>query len=234
MKIQDWPESERPREKLRDRGASALSEAELIAVIIGSGTRNRSAVDVAREILITYGSVERFLSADRAQCLAHPGIGPARLAKLAAALELERRQRNEVRRPGPPLQSPEAIKVFLLAQMRAERAELFGCLHLDTRNHFLAFEELVRGLPRTPGNVVSAVVRQALAYNSAAVVFVRCVQSEPLAPQSFDLQLVVQMRKALAQVDVHVLDHMLVCDNRCMSLHERRLLARGNRPKAAT
>ena len=145
MSIRDWPAAERPREKLLERGAHALSDAELLALLLGSGTRGHSAIELARGLIAEFGSLRTLLSAEAGRCLSQSGLGPARYAILQAALELARRHFREALRVGPALAAPEATRTFLLAQLRDRPYEVFCCLYLDNRHRLLAFEELFRG-----------------------------------------------------------------------------------------
>src|SRR6516162_4660291 len=131
MTIRHWPGAERPREKLLERGAHALSDAELLALLLGSGIRGRSAVELARTLIAQFGSLRMLLNAEAARCLAQAGIGPARYAILKAALELARRHFREALRVGPALAAPEATRTFLVAQLRDRPYEVFCCLYLD-------------------------------------------------------------------------------------------------------
>src|SRR5947207_1995173 len=131
MSIRHWPGRERPREKLLERGAHALSDAELVALLLGSGTPGRSAVELARSLIADFGSLRELLNAEAQRCLAQAGIGPARYAILKAAVELARRHFREALRIGPTLAAPEATRTFLLAQLRDRPYEVFCCLYLD-------------------------------------------------------------------------------------------------------
>jgi DNA repair protein RadC len=134
MSIRDWPGAERPREKLLERGAQALSDAELLALLLGSGVRGRSAVELARALISEFGSLRNLLNADPPRCLRQAGIGPARYAVLKAAVELARRHFREALRSGPALAAPEATRTFLLAQLRDRPYEVFCCLYLHVLN----------------------------------------------------------------------------------------------------
>ena len=129
MSIRNWPAAERPREKLLERGADALSDAELLALLLGAGTRGASAVELARTLLTDFGSLRELLSAQASRCLASTGIGPARYAVLQAAVELTRRHFREALRLGPALAAPETTRGFLLAQLRDKPYEVFCCLY---------------------------------------------------------------------------------------------------------
>ena len=143
--IRFWPESERPREKLLTRGPQALSDGELIALLVGSGTKGRSAVDIARSLIEEFGSLRELLTADQQRMEKRQGIGPARYAMLQAALEISRRVMLEPLRETPTLATPEATRRFLLAQLRDRHYEVFCCIFLDNRHRMLGFEEIFRG-----------------------------------------------------------------------------------------
>ena len=171
MGIRDWPCEERPREKLLERGAHALSDAELLALLLGSGTKGSSAVELARTLIAEFGSLRNLLNADPPRCLMQAGIGPARFAMLKASVELARRHFREALRIGPALAAPEATRTFLLAQLRDRPYEVFCCLYLDNRHRLIAFEELFRGTIDRAGVHPREVLRQTLLHNAAAVIF---------------------------------------------------------------
>jgi DNA repair protein RadC len=171
MTIREWPDAERPREKLLARGAHALSDAELLAVLLGCGTRGQSAVELARTLIARFGSLRTLLTAEPRRTLAASGIGPARYAILQAAVELTRRHFREALRLGPQLAAPEATRTFLIAQLRDKPYEVFSCLYLDNRHRLIAFEELFRGTIDRAGVHPREVLRQTLLHNAAAVIF---------------------------------------------------------------
>ncbi|HEY1314429.1 MAG TPA: UPF0758 domain-containing protein [Steroidobacteraceae bacterium] len=145
MAIRDWPIDERPREKLLDKGAAALSDAELLAILLRTGTRGFSALDVAREVLKNFSSLRKLIAADRQRFCAERGLGLARFAELQAAVEIARRQLSETLRAAPSLASPRATRDFLSAKLRDLEHEVFCCLYLDKRHRLIQFEELFRG-----------------------------------------------------------------------------------------
>ena len=167
MTIREWPGAERPREKLLERGAHALSDAELLALLLGAGSRGRSAVELARGLIADFGSLRGLLSADAPRCLAQSGIGPARYAILKAAVELARRHFREALRVGPTLAAPEATRTFLVAQLRDRPYEVFCCLYLDNRHRLIAFEELFRGTIDRAGVHPREVDRKSTRLNSS-------------------------------------------------------------------
>jgi DNA repair protein RadC len=224
MSIRNWPAAERPREKLLERGADALSDAELLALLLGAGTRGASAVELARTLLTDFGSLRELLSAQASRCLASTGIGPARYAVLQAAVELTRRHFREALRLGPALGAPETTRGFLLAQLRDKPYEVFCCLYLDSRHRLLAFEELFRGTIDRAGVHPREVLRQTLLHNAAAVIFAHNHPSGVLEPSQADELITRRLKEALALVDVRVLDHFIVGDGHCFSFSEHGLL----------
>ena len=149
MSIRDWPAAERPREKLLERGAANLSDAELLAIFLRIGVRGKSAVDLARDLLQRFGGLRGLLEADQRSFAQGQGLGPAKFAQLQAVMEMARRHLGESLQRGPALERPEAVRTYLKAQMRHERNEVFGCLFLDTKHRPLAFEILFSGLAFT-------------------------------------------------------------------------------------
>jgi len=224
MTIRHWPESERPRERLLERGAHALSDAELLGVLLGAGTRGRSAVELARALLGEFGSLRELLSAAQPRLLGQRGIGPARCALLQAALELARRHFREALRSGPALAAPEATRTFLLAQLRDRPYEVFCCLYLDNRHRLLAFEELFRGTIDRAGVHPREVLRQTLHHNAAAVILAHNHPSGVLEPSQADELITRRLREALGLLDVRVLDHFIVGDGTCFSFAEHGLI----------
>jgi DNA repair protein RadC len=224
MPIHQWPPGERPREKLLARGAQVLSDAELLAVLFGSGIRGSSAVDLARGLLSRFHSLRELLNAERELCLAERGFGLSRYSVLQAALELARRHYCEELKAGPALQAPQATRAFLIAQLRDRPHEMFCCLHLDNRHRLIAFDELFRGTIDGASVHPREVVKQALARNAAAVILAHNHPSGVAEPSQADELITARLRDALALVDIRVLDHLIVGDGCCVSFAERGLL----------
>ncbi len=223
MAIRDWPKSERPREKLIAQGARSLSEAELLAVILGCGPRGSSALQLARDLLSRFGSLRELLNAEPGELLELPGVGAARYCTLQAALELARRHYRDGLRIGSIFEKPADARAFLVSQLRDRPYEVFCCLHLDNRHRLLAFDEVFRGT--IDGAIVHPreVVRQALIHNSAAVLFAHNHPSGISEPSQADRLITRRLREALALVDVRVVDHVIVGGGDCVSLCERGL-----------
>jgi DNA repair protein RadC len=224
MSIRDWPEHERPREKLLAEGAARLTDAELLAVLFGSGCRGVSAVDLGARLLREFGCLRGLMVADHARCRATPGLGPRRYGLLQVALELSRRHFQQEMATGPALESPAATRALLVARLRDRPYEVFCCLFLDNRHRLIAFDELFRGTIDGASVHPREVVRQALHRNAAAVILAHNHPSGVAEPSQADELITLRLRDALALVDIRVLDHLIVGDSRCVSLAERGVL----------
>ncbi|WP_462401657.1 RadC family protein [Pseudomonas sp. Marseille-QA0332] len=220
MNIREWPITERPREKLLQRGAASLSDAELLAVLLGSGVKGRNVVELARGLLVRFGSLRQVLEADRAAFLGETGLGPVRYSQLQALLEIGRRHLAESIEREPALQGPQAVRRYLKAMLRHERSEVFGCLFLDTRHRPMAFEVLFRGSIDRASVYPREVVRRSLAHNAAALILCHNHPSGNSEPSREEVQLTRMLRDALKLVDVRVLDHVIVGDGEPLSMVE--------------
>jgi DNA repair protein RadC len=225
MRIKEWPAGERPREKLLAAGAGALSDAEVLGVLLGSsGLRGVNIVELSRELLAQHQSLRALLNAGCAVLLKQRGIGSVGYCRLQAALELARRYYAEAMRTGPTLDSPAATHRYLISRLRDQPYELFCCLHLDNRHRLIAFDELFRGTIDGASVHPREVVRQALARNAAAVILAHNHPSGVAEPSQADELITRRLREALALVDIRVIDHCIVADNGCLSFAERGLL----------
>jgi len=221
MGIKDWPRAERPRERLLAAGPAALSDAELIATVLGTGTARVDAVALARRILGLTGGIRTLLELPRADFEQLPGLGPARYVQLQAALELSRRYlRSTLERAGP-LTDPAAARHFLAAEFKALQREVFGCLFLDTRHQVIAFEVLFLGTLDAATVHPREVVRRALALNAAAVILAHNHPSGVAEPSQADRLLTRRLCDALNLVEIRVLDHLVVGDGDTTSFAER-------------
>ena len=221
MGIRDWPEEERPREKLLAKGSQALTEAELLAIFLRTGVKGKSALDLARQMLKEFGGLRALLAADQKELCALKGMGPAKYAQLQAALEMARRHLGEDLKRGKPLADPAATRKYLQARLRDVPHEVFGCLYLDNRHRVIAFEELFRGTLDGASVHPREVVRAALKHNAAALIFAHNHPSGVAEPSDADRRLTRRLQDALALVDIRVLDHFVVGDGETVSFAER-------------
>ena len=224
MSIRQWPEGERPREKLLELGPSVLTEAELLAILLQTGVRGHSALDVARELLIEFGSLRGLLTAERVRLCAARGLGPARYVVLQAALELARRHYQELMNSGSTLVNPHAVREFLQMRLRDLPYEVFCCLWLDKRHRVISFDELFRGTLDGATVHTREVVKQALARNAASVIVAHNHPSGLAEPSVADQMITVRLKESLALVDVRLIDHLVIGDGVCESFAERGLL----------
>lgn len=219
MAITDWPENERPRERLLKQGAGALSDAELFAIFLRTGVAGRSAVDLARDLLAHFGGVRGLLNASRRDFTEAKGLGDAKFAQLQAVLELARRHFAEELAEGAVIDSPEATRRFLQAQLRDAAQEVFAVLFLDQRHRVLAFERLFFGTINQSAVHPREVVKAVLRHNAAAVILAHNHPSGVAEPSTADREITLRLRDALNLIDVRLLDHMIVGD-RCTSMAE--------------
>ena len=206
------------------RGAAALSDAELLALFLGSGRRGQTAVDLGRELLGRDGGLKSLLELDPVVLAALPGLGMAKACRLHAALELGRRYlAQELDRPAA-LNNPAACATFLRARLGAHPYEVFACLFLDNRQRMIAFEELFRGSIHGASVHPREVVRRCLAHNAAAVIFAHNHPSGVAEPSQADHEITTQLKQALSLIDVRVLDHFIVGSGAPTSLAQRGML----------
>jgi DNA repair protein RadC len=224
MSISEWPEAERPREKLLMRGPQALSDAELLAIFLRTGVRGKTAVDVARDLLAEHGGLRALLTARRESLCATPGLGDAKYALLMAALEIGRRHLGEQLTRGGALESSRDTRDYLSARLRDLDREVFCALFLDNRHRVLAFDELFTGTLNGTAVYPREVVRRALHHNAAAVIFAHNHPSGVAEPSRADETLTQRLKEALALVEIRVLDHVVVGDGEMVSFSERGLL----------
>ena len=224
MAIIDWPVDDRPREKLLAKGPDSLSDAELLAIFLRTGTKGKSAVDIARSLLVRFGSLAGLLSAGRDAFCTVPGLGSAKYAQLHAATELVRRALSAQMKSGINLSSPEAVRDFLRLSIQDRKVEIFVGLFLDAQNCVIAVEELFSGTLTQTSVFPREVVRTALHHNAAAVIFAHNHPSGVAEPSRADETLTQALKQALALIDVRVLDHFVVGRGSTMSFAERGLL----------
>lgn len=226
MAISDWPEHERPRERLLKLGPEALSDAELLAIFLRVGVKGKSAVDLARDLLARFGNnLPRLAEATLQEIAAVPGMGPAKAVQLKASLELARRALSSEMQSKDLLSSPTAVRDWLRLKLGGLGYEVFGALWLDSKNRLIAWEELFKGTLAQTSVYPREVVKRALAHNAAAVLLCHNHPSGVAEPSQADELLTQNLKQALALVDVRVLDHFIVAGSaKPLSFAERGLL----------
>ncbi|SRR6056297_3023536 len=224
MRIADWPQTERPRERLLEQGAGTLSDAELLAILLRTGSRGRSALDLARGLIADFNGLRGLLDSSLEEVCRCPGLGPAKFAQIHAALELARRHLRESMTRGEALTSPQATRNYLSAALRDRPHEVFCALMLDTRHRVIAFEELFSGTIDSAHVHPRVVVERALHRRAAAMIVAHNHPSGVAEPSQADLAITRRLRDALGLVDIRLLDHFIIGDGEVVSLAERGLV----------
>lgn len=222
MAISHWPVNERPRERLLARGADTLTDAELVAVLLRTGLPGKSAVDLARELLQQYQGVAGMLAAADLEKI--KGLGPAKRAQFAAAIELARRSLQEKMKETAALSSPGEVRDYLRLALSRREEEAFVCIWLDAQHKVIEIKEAFKGTLTQTSVYPREIVKAALARNAAAVIFAHNHPSGVAQPSQADELLTRNLKEALALVDVKVLDHFIVAGNQAISFAERGLL----------
>ena len=220
MAIKDWPAQQRPRERLIGEGPAALSDPELLALCLRVGVKGRSAVELGRDLLLQFGSIQGLFGASLDQFSAVHGMGPAKYAQLQAVMELARRALAEQLQAGQTLGSPDAVRQYLRISMGRQQHESFVVLFLDVKNRLLACEEMFRGTLTHTSVYPREVVKAALAHNAASVMLAHNHPSGVSEPSDADLLLTRALVQALGLVDVRVLDHFVVAAGQVHSFAE--------------
>jgi DNA repair protein RadC len=224
MRIADWPEDERPRERLLKLGAAALSEAELLAIFLRTGIAGKSAVELGRDLLGRFGSLHRLFAASLDDVASVRGLGPAKYVQLQAVVEMARRALAEQMRERDTMSSPQAVRDYLRLSLGARPHEVFVAMFLDAQNRMLGCEELFRGTLTQTSVYPREVVKTALRYNAAGVIFAHNHPSGVAEPSRADELLTQTLKQALSLVEIKTLDHFIVAGSKTISFAERGLL----------
>lgn len=224
MAITDWPASERPREKLLELGVEALSDAELLAIFLRVGVTGKSAVDLARDLLTQFGSLNGIFAAQLSELTQVHGIGSSKYVQLQAIFEMSRRALSEQMQVKDVLNSPKQVRDFLCLKLGQLTREVFMVLFLDSQNRIVTTEEMFSGTLMQTSVYPREVVKRALHHNAASVIFAHNHPSGIAQQSQADEMITKQLKEALALVDVRVLDHFIVAGNATLSFAERGLL----------
>ena len=224
MLIKDLPEDTRPREKLLARGAGALGDAELLALLLRTGIPGKNALQMGQELLDTFGGVAGLLHTAPDELKRIKGLGPAKTAELIAVLELARRALSEQLKDKPLFDTPQAVRDYLQLQLGSRPHEIFAVLFLDSQHRLIALEEMFRGTLTQTSVYPREVVIRALAHQAGSVVLAHNHPSGTAKPSRADEALTQTLKAALALVDVRVLDHFVVTPSQAVSMAELGLL----------
>lgn len=225
MSITNWPTAERPRERLLAKGAAALSDAELLAIFLRVGVKGMSAVDLARELVGKFGSLNGLFAASCEQLTAVRGMGDAKFVQLQAVLEMAKRALGEEIKFGDALSNPRAVRDYLRITLARLPHEVFVAVFLTAQNRVIAVDELFRGTLTQTSVYPREIVKLALAHNAASVILAHNHPSGEATPSQADRSLTNTLSEALALIDVRVLDHFIVAPGASLSFAEQGLWA---------
>lgn len=224
MTIREWPKQERPREKLLSRGASSLSDAELLAIFLRTGTKGLSALDLARKLLQRFGGIRGILEADQNEFCEQHGLGLSKYAQLQAVQELTQRHLLENLQRDDVLTSAALSRRYVKSKLRGCRREVFLCLFLDSQHRIIAQEEMFQGTIDSAAVYPREVLNRAFYHNAAAVIFAHNHPSGVAEPSEADVSITRRLKSALDLVDIKTLDHLVVGDGEVTSMAERGLI----------
>ena len=220
MLLKELPQEARPREKLLSRGAAALSDAELLALLLRSGIQGKNVLQLAQELVDRFGGVAGLLHTPAEALKTVKGLGPAKRAELVAVLELARRALAQQLTQKPLFNTPQAVRDYLQLQLGGLHHEVFAVLFLDSQHRLIALEEMFRGTLTQTSVYPREVVKQALTLNASSVVLAHNHPSGTAQPSRADEALTHTLKAALALVDVRVLDHFVVTASQAVSMAE--------------
>lgn len=220
MTIKHWPAATRPREKLVEHGAECLTDAELLAVLFGTGIPGKNAIELAQRALMHHQSLRGLLTSNLSDFCKVKGLGIARYTSLKAAVELGRRESRLSLVRGAHLHNSEVVEQFLKGHMRHHEHEVFAVLFLDNRYRLLAFETLFHGTIDSATVHARQILKRALHHNAAAVILSHNHPSGVAEPSESDVQMTRRLREALELIDVRVLDHVVVGGSDTCSMAE--------------
>lgn len=222
--VKQWPRDSRPREKLLERGAGALSDGELLALLLRTGIAGKNVLKLAEELLERFGGVSGLLHTGADALKQIKGLGPAKRTVVIAVLELARRALAERLEEKAVFESPSAVRDYLQLHLGARPHEVFAVMYLDNQNRLIAMEELFRGTLAQAAVYPREIVVRALHFHAAAVVLAHNHPSGNAEPSLADVELTRTVLTALALVDVRVLDHFVVTREKAVSMAQEGLI----------
>ena len=222
MSISDWPEYQRPREKLLNIGAQSLSDAELLAIFLRTGVKGFSAIDLAEKLIEDFQSISGLLNASQKDFVAGHGLGVAKYVQLQAVMAS--RHLHERLSRGAAMTDVESVKNYLRAKIKNPARELFHILFLDSQHQLIASETLFSGTLSSASIYPREILRRVLELNANAVILAHNHPSGVAEPSAADMRITKDIGKLLNLIDVSLLDHMIVGDTKVLSFAERGLL----------
>lgn len=225
MSITDWPTDERPREKLLKQGAKSLSDAELLAIFLRTGVKGKSAVDLARDLVLNFHGLRGIFEANITDFCQHHGLGLAKYVQLQACLEMGRRYLYANLQKSRSMDNIQDIACFLTSQLRHQQREVFAALFLDSQFGLIAYEELFLGSLSEIAVHPRELIKKTLKYNAANIVVAHNHPSGEATPSREDKYLTQQLKSALDLIEINLIDHIIIGEGKVFSFAEKNLLA---------
>jgi len=219
--LESWPEKEKPREKLIQSGAHSLSDSELLAIFLRTGTAGKNVIELAREIIQHFGSLKRLFSASEKEFCQIKGLGRAKFVQLQACLEMSQRYLKEQIVKQNAMENPNQVKEYVQSRLMNKTNEVFAAIFLDNQHHVIAFEELFFGTINASSVHPRVILQGCLKHNAAAVIVAHNHPSGVAEPSISDIDITATLKAALNLIDVRLLDHLVVASHRVVSLAER-------------
>lgn len=220
----DWPETERPREKLLAQGESALSDAEMLAILLRTGVKGKTALDLSRELLTYFGGLRQIMEASLEEFCKAPGLGIAKYVQFQAAKALASRYLQETITRTHAMENPDDVQRYLIAKLRSYPYEVFSCLFLDNRHRFISFKELFYGSINEATVYPRELIRQIYQTNAAAIILAHNHPSGVAKPSEADKRITKEIKTLLSSIDVRLLDHIIVGEGQITSFAHQGLL----------
>lgn len=219
--LHQWPNGEKPREKLLSRGAQSLSDAELLAIFLRTGTKGKNVLELSREIIHFFGNLKSLFSASEEEFCEIKGLGRAKYVQLQACLEMSQRYIHEQISLQDAMENPDQVKEYIHSKLCGNTNEVFSALFLDNQHRVIAFEELFFGTINASSVHPRVIIQRCLKHNAAAVIVAHNHPSGVAEPSLSDVNITKTIKTALALVDVRLLDHLVVASHQVVSLAER-------------
>jgi DNA repair protein RadC len=218
---QSWPAGELPREKLLKYGASALTDSELLAIFLRTGIVGKNVMQLAREIIMHFGTLAALFAASESDICAIKGLGKAKFVQLQACLEMSLRHTHEQIQSQDAITNPDQVKQFVQAKLRNHPNEVFAALFLDNQHRVIAFEELFFGTINASSVHPRVLVQRSMYHNAAAIIVTHNHPSGVAEPSPADIDITNTLKSALSLLDIRLLDHLVVASHQVVSLAER-------------
>jgi DNA repair protein RadC len=223
--IRSWPQEDRPREKLLKKGAGALSNSELLAILLRTGVKGNSAIDLARNMLSKFGTFRNMSHSDDRDWKEFKGLGPAKIAQIKAALEIGKRFReDEVLPSKQKIATAKEVVEIVMPQMRDLKTEVFKVVYLNSNNKIIDIADAAYGTVNQAAPIVREIIHGALQKFAAAIICVHNHPSANIAPSAEDKKITGELSAAAKLLGIRLLDHIIIGDNSYFSFADEGII----------